>query len=79
MEDPFAQKIKDLSSLREATKILNALKGNDLYEGNPKKLARCNPNDLMKIRGLGTKRVGVIAEALESSGVIGDAQEWLIR
>ena len=79
MEDPFAQKIKDLSNLREATKILNALKGNDLYEGNPKKLARCNPNDLMKIRGLGTKRVAVIVKALERMGVIGDAEEWLTR
>ena len=31
----------------------------------------------MKIRGLGTKRVAVIAKALESMGVIGDAEEWL--
>jgi len=31
----------------------------------------------MKIRGLGTKRVVFIAKALESMGVIGDAEEWL--
>ena len=77
MEDPFARKIKDLSSLRETTKILNALRGNDLYKGDPEELSKCEPEDFMKIRGLGTKRVAVIARALESMGVIGDAEEWL--
>ena len=77
MKDPSALKIKDLSSLREATKILNALKANDFYDGDPEKLANYKPNDLMKIRGLGTKRVAVIAKALESMGVIGNTEEWL--
>ena len=77
MEDPFARKIKDLSSLRETTKILNALRGNDLYKGDPEELSKCKPKDLMKIRGLGIKRVGVIAEALETMGVVGKADEWL--
>jgi hypothetical protein len=44
---------------------------------NPEELSKCKPKDLMKIRGLGIRRVGVIAEALESLGVIGDAEEWL--
>ena len=43
----------------------------------PEKLANYKPKDLMKIRGLGTKSVAVIAKALESMGVIGDAEEWL--
>jgi hypothetical protein len=77
MEDPFALKIKELSRLGDATRILNALKGNDFYDGDPEKLANYKPNDLMKIRGLGTKRVAVIAKALESMGVIGNTEEWL--
>ena len=56
---------------------MNALRGKDFYDGDPEKLAYCKPEDLMKIRGLGTKRVSVIARALESIGVIGDAEEWL--
>ena len=76
-EDPFALKIKELSRLSDATRILNALKGKDFYDGDPEKLANCKPEDLMKIRGLGMKSVAVIAEALESIGVIGDAEEWL--
>jgi hypothetical protein len=56
---------------------LNALKGNDFYDGDPEKLAHYKPEDLMKIRGLGIKRVGITARALESLGVIGDAEEWL--
>ena len=76
LEDPFAQKIKELSRLADATRILNALKGNDFYDGDPEKLANYKPEDLMKIRGLGTKRVAVIAKALESMGVIGNAEEW---
>jgi hypothetical protein len=56
---------------------LNALKDNDFYDGDPEKVANCEPQDLMKIRGLGTKRVVVIAKALESMGVIGVAEEWL--
>jgi hypothetical protein len=77
LEDPFAQKIKELSRLADATRILNALKGNDFYDDDPEKLANYKPEDLMKIRGLSTKRVSVIAKALESIGVIGDAEEWL--
>ena len=77
LEDPFALKIKELSRLGDATKILNALKGNDFYDGDPEKLAHYKPEDLMKIRGLGIKRVGIIARALESMGVIGDEEEWL--
>ena len=79
MEDPFALKIKELSRLGDATRILNALKGNDFYDGDPEKLANYNPEDLMKIRGLNVKSVAVIAKALESMGVIGDAEEWLKR
>jgi hypothetical protein len=56
---------------------LNALNGKDFYDDDPKKLAHYKPQDLMKIRGLGIKRVGVIAKALESIGVIGNAEEWL--
>jgi hypothetical protein len=50
---------------------------NDFYDGDPEKVANCEPQDLMKIRGLGTKRVVVIAKALENMGVIGVAEEWL--
>ena len=77
MEDPFALKIKELSSLGDATRILNALRGSDLYDGNPEKLANCNPEDLRKINGLGIKRIRVIVKALECMGVIKDAEEWL--
>jgi hypothetical protein len=56
---------------------LKALGGNDIYNGDPEKLANYKPEDLMKIRGLGPKRIGLIAKALESLGVIGDAEEWL--
>ncbi|MEN8789583.1 MAG: hypothetical protein ABF295_08695 [Flavobacteriaceae bacterium] len=47
MEDPFALKIKELSRLEDATKIFNALKGNDFYDGDPEKLANYKPEDLM--------------------------------
>ena len=77
MEDPFALKIKELSRLGDATMILNALRGNDIYDGDPEKLTNYKPEDLLKIRGLGPKRIGLIAKALESMGVIGDAEEWL--
>ena len=77
MEDPFALKIKELSRLADATRILNALKGNDFYDGDLERLAHYKPEDLRKIRGLGTKSVAVIAKALESMGVIENAQEWL--
>ena len=77
LEDPFARKIKDLSILRDATTILNALRGNHFYGGDPKKLAKCKPEDIRKINGLGMKSVGVIARALEGLGLIGDAKEWL--
>ena len=79
IEDPFALKIMELSRLADATIILNALRGNDFYDGNLGKLANCKPEDLMKIRGLGIKRVGIIARALECMGVIGDPEEWLKR
>ena len=77
LEDPFTLKIKELSRLGDATRILNALKGNDFYDGDPEKLAKCKLEDLRKIRGLGIKRIDVIAKALESMGVIGNAEEWL--
>ena len=77
MEDPFALKIKELIRLGEATRILNALKGNEFYDGDPGKLANCKPEDIRKINGLGIKSVAVIAKALESIWVIGDANEWL--
>jgi hypothetical protein len=79
LEDPFALKIKELSRLSDATRILNALKGKDVYDGDPDKLAKCKPEDLRKINGLGTKSVGIIASALEGLGVIGNAEEWLMR
>ena len=79
MEDPFALKIKELSRLSDATRILNALKGKDAYDGDPDKLAKCKPEDIRKINGLGMKSVAVIARALESMGVIGDAEKWLMR
>jgi len=68
-------KIKELSRLSDATRILNALKGNNFYDGDPEKLAKFRPSDLRKIGGLGVKSIAVIAEALESIGVIGDAEE----
>jgi hypothetical protein len=79
MEDPFALKIKERSRLADATRILNALKGKDVYDDDPEKLAKCKPEDLRKINGLGTKSVGIIASALEGLGVIGNAEEWLMR
>ena len=39
MEDPLALKIGELSRLGDATKILNILKGNEFYDGDPRKLA----------------------------------------
>lgn len=77
LKDPFVRKIKELSRLGDATRILNALKGNDFYDGDPEKLAHYKPGDLMKIRGLNIKSVAVIAKALESMGIVGDAEEWL--
>ena len=79
LEDPFVRKIKELSRLGEATRILNALRGSDFYDGDPEKLANYKPEDLMKIRGLGPKNLGLIAEALESMGCIRNAEEWLNR
>lgn len=79
MEDPFALKINELSRLSDATRILNALKGNDFYDCDLEKLANYKPQDLKKIRGLNIKSVTVIAKALESMGVIGHAEEWLGR
>ena len=77
MEDPFALKIKELSRMGDATRILNILKGNEFYDGDPEKLANYKTEDIRKINGLGMKSVSVIARALESMGVIGDANEWL--
>jgi hypothetical protein len=74
MEDPFALKIKELSRLSDATRILNALKGKDVYDGYPEKLAKCKPEDLRKINGLGMKSVIIIACALEGLGLIEDAE-----
>lgn len=54
---------------------MNALKGNEFYDGDPEKLANYKPEDLMKIRGLGMKSVAVIASALESMGLIEDAEK----
>ena len=72
MEDPpFARKIKELSRMGDGTRILNALKGNDFYDGDPEKLANYKTEDLMKIRGLNIKSVSVIAKALESMGYRG--------
>ena len=77
LEDPFALKIKELGRLGDATRILNALRGNGHYDGDPEKLVKCNPEDLRKINGLGMKSVDIIAKALEGLGLIGDAEEWL--
>jgi len=77
LEDPLALKIKELSRLGDATRILNILKGNEFYDGDPEKLANYRAEDIRKINGLGTKRVAVIASALESLGLIEDAEEWL--
>ena len=60
LEDPFALKIKELGRLGDATRILNALKGNGYYDGDPEKLAKCNPEDIRKINGLGMKSVGLL-------------------
>jgi len=77
MEDPFALKNKELSRFGEATRIVNALKENGLYHGESGKLADFKLQELMKIRGLGRKSIGVIAWALESMGLITDAEECL--
>ena len=77
LEDPFALKIKELGRLGDTTRILNALKGNDFYDGDPEKLAKCKPDDIRKINGLSIKSVGLIAMALEGMGLIGDAEDWL--
>ena len=77
IEDPFALKIKELSRMSDATRILNALKGNDFYDGDSEKLANYKPEDMRKLNGLGMKSVSVIAKALESIGVIGNAEKWL--
>jgi orotate phosphoribosyltransferase-like protein len=39
LENPFALKIKELNRMRDATRILNALKDNDFYDGDPERLA----------------------------------------
>jgi hypothetical protein len=79
MEDPFALKIKEHSRMGDATRILNALKGNDFYDDDPEKLSNYSPEDIRKINGLGPKSLSVIAKALESMRVIKDANEWLGR
>jgi 5'-3' exonuclease len=77
LEDPLKRKIEELSRPGEAKRILNALRGSALYDGDPTKLAYCKPEEIRKINGLGPKSVSVIAKALESMCVIGDAEEWL--
>jgi hypothetical protein len=57
--------------------LRNALKGNDFYDGNPEKLAKCKAEDLRKINGLGIIGVIIIARAFERMGIIGDAEAWL--
>ena len=63
--------------LSEEKKILNILKGNEFYDGDPRKLANYKAEEIRKINGLGPKSVSVSAEALESMGVIEDANECL--
>ncbi len=77
LQDPLKRQIEELSRPGEAKRILNALRSNDLYNGNPEKLANYKPEDIRKLNGLGPKSVAVIAKSLESMGVIGDAGEWL--
>ena len=77
LEDPLKRKIEELSRPGEAKRILNALKGSALYDGDPNKLSNCKPDEIRKINGLGPKSVSVIAKALEGIRVIGDAEEWL--
>jgi hypothetical protein len=79
LEDPFVLKIKELSRMGDATRILNALRGKEFYDGDPEKLANFSPEDLRKIRGLGPKSIAVIANALESVRFIRSAEEWLMR
>jgi len=62
----------------DATRILNILKGNEFYDGDPEKLANYKAENIRKINGLGVKSVSVIARALESMGVIVDAEKWLM-
>jgi hypothetical protein len=77
MEDPLKRKIEELSRPGEATRIVNALRCNDHYDGDPEKLAHYRPEEIRKINGLGPKSVSIIANALENMRVIGDAEEWL--
>jgi hypothetical protein len=77
LEDPLKRKIEELSGPGEAKRILNALKGSNFYNGDPRKLAVRMPEEIRKINGLGPKSVSVIAKALESMGVIKDAEKWL--
>ena len=77
LEDPLKRKIEELSRPGEAKRILNAIRGSSLYDGDPEKLANRKPEEIRKINGLGPKSVSVIAKALESMGIIGDAEEWL--
>jgi hypothetical protein len=39
LDDPLKRKIEELSRPGEAKRILNALRGSSLYDGDPKKLA----------------------------------------
>ena len=77
LDDPLKRKIEELSRPGEAKRILNALRGSNLYDDDPEKLAYCKPEEIRKINGLGPKSVSVIAKAFESMGIIGDAEEWL--
>jgi len=69
LEDPLKRKIEELSRPGEAKRILNALRGSNLYDGDPKKLSNYSLEEIRKINGLGPKSVSVIARALENLGV----------
>ena len=49
LEDPLKRKIEELSRPGEAKRILNALRGSNLYDGDPKILSNYSPEDIRKI------------------------------
>ena len=73
----YFAKIEELSRPGETKWILNALRGSNLYDGDPEQLANRKPEEIRKINGLGSKSVSIIAKALEGMGVIKDAEKWL--
>ena len=56
LEDPFIRKIKELSRLGEATRILNALKGNEFYDGDLEKLTNYKSSGFNENPGIGHKK-----------------------